>query len=461
MRDNSGAAYSPFDVAFDELESTHLNMLRNVHEGWYVDYKEAPIKPNAYAKAISAMANSYGGWVFIGVKEKSRNDNVAGSFPGVPSEDVDKVCQHIRQAVAEHLNPQPFFEVRPVDAPETTNGSRVICILVPRSLQAPVIHSDGRIYRRVNDASEPVAENSRQAVDHLIARSKEIEDWFNGWEDRDPPLSKYEDDLAYLRILTVPDYWGDKGIWYKKGADEFRELVRGKAPGLSFSARYDSVYPQPRGFICRAVQPDEPSLLRMTLKFSRDLQNEFIVPLPSFRVGDYGNYRPEGSALDDVVGYLIEKGYQDAIAADLDDIFGAVDGFFSLQKRFEEEVGYSGPTLVKFKLCNVWRRVPVLAATPEELRWPEYGIPMVLDSDITIWSGGKPRSFIEMNLHEVEGETENTHAFLSSPMFIRMMMGMGLGAGSEDETYKLFRKAVMNSYQTAIKNFQSDGSSSE
>ena len=452
MRDNTEEAYNPFGVALDELQSSHLTELKNVHEGWYVDYKESTIKPAAYAKAISAMANSYGGWVFIGVKEKSRNDNVAGDFPGIPSEDVDKVCQHIRQAVAEHLNPQPFFNLRAVEAPNSTDGNRVICILAPRSLRAPIIHSDGRIYRRINDSSEPVAESNRQAVDHLISRSMKIEEWFDGWEDRDPQLSKFEDDLAYLRILTVPDYWGDESLLYNKFADEFRELVHCKNPGLYFFANYDSVYPQLGGFICRSIGSNDPRMLQMTLKFSRDLQNEFIVPLPSFEIGDYGRYMPKSPALDDAVYYLIEKGYQNSIAVHLDNTFAAVDSFFRLQKRFEEEVGYTGTTLVKFKLCNVWRRIPVLAATPEELQWPEYGIPMVQDSDIIFLSGGKPSSFLEMNLHDNERGFEKSNILIGGQMFLQMMKTMGLGAGSEKQISELLSKAMMNSYNGALRN---------
>lgn len=403
------------------------------------------------------MANSYGGWVFVGVKEKSRNDNVAGSFPGVPSQDVDKVCQHIRQAVAEHLNPQPFFEVRPVDAPAATDGSRVICILVPSSLKAPIIHSDGRIYRRVNDASEPVPENNRQAVDHLITRSREIEKRYEEWEDRDPVLSKFEENLAYLRILVVPDYWEDERLWYPGGSDEFRKLIVSKAPGTSFSPNFDSFYPQSGGFICRSVNADDPRMMQMTFRFSRNLRNEFIVPFPSFDIGQYYNYRPEGSALDDVVRYLTERGYQDATALDLDSVFGAVDGLFSLQKKLEEELGYSGRTLVKFKLCNVWRRIPLIAATPDELRWPAFGVPMMLDRDITVQSGGKPETFIEHNLHEKLDDSDNTHFALCSPIFIRMMMAVGLGVGSREEASQLFTKAMMNSYHAATKNFVQEG----
>lgn len=55
--------YTPFDKSFSELQANDLLVLKKVHEGWYVDYKVAPLNTRSYAKAISAMANTYGGWI--------------------------------------------------------------------------------------------------------------------------------------------------------------------------------------------------------------------------------------------------------------------------------------------------------------------------------------------------------------------------------------------------------------
>ena len=182
--------YSPFDKDLPEITAEDLEGLKRIHEGWYVDYKEQQLSPRNYAKAISAMANTYGGWIFIGVKELSRDDNRAGSFPGVDAGQIDLTHQHIRQGVAEHLNPQPFFETRTIDCPNATNDEKVVVVRVPQSSRAPIVHKDGRIYRRVGDASEPVPETRREVVEHLVERSKRLENKYRKWHKKDPELSE-------------------------------------------------------------------------------------------------------------------------------------------------------------------------------------------------------------------------------------------------------------------------------
>lgn len=57
--------YSPFDKSIRDLEASDLAILKIVHEGWYVEYKSELVKAPALAKALSAFANTYGGWLFL------------------------------------------------------------------------------------------------------------------------------------------------------------------------------------------------------------------------------------------------------------------------------------------------------------------------------------------------------------------------------------------------------------
>ena len=151
--------YSPFDKAINELRPTDLAPLKSVNEGWYVEYKSELISAPALAKAVSAFADTYGGWLFLGVKEKSKDESVAGEFPGIPEKKVDGALQRLRQSAAEHLNPTPFFETRVLRGPcveiGLAEGTSVVAIEIPQSHTAPHIHKDGRIYRRVGDGSQP------------------------------------------------------------------------------------------------------------------------------------------------------------------------------------------------------------------------------------------------------------------------------------------------------------------
>ncbi|TKA94991.1 ATP-binding protein [Cereibacter changlensis] len=148
-----------------EFATSDLVLLKDVHEGWYVEYKRELPNPKSIAKSISAFANTYGGWLFIGVEESSKSNNAAGSCPGIPNAELDVAMQVIRQSVAGHLNPTPHFEAQVLFGPSgqvgLDQGRCVICIQVMQSPLAPHVHSSGIIYRRVSDSSEPKPENDR------------------------------------------------------------------------------------------------------------------------------------------------------------------------------------------------------------------------------------------------------------------------------------------------------------
>lgn len=114
--------YNPFVKSFDEIHPSDLEILFSVAEGWYVEYKQEDA--GAVAKSVTAFANTYGGWLFFGIAEKSKDDAVAGAFPGIACEDADGVLQRIRQAVAAHAQPYPYFTVKALKGPVEAIGCR-------------------------------------------------------------------------------------------------------------------------------------------------------------------------------------------------------------------------------------------------------------------------------------------------------------------------------------------------
>jgi len=442
--------YNPFGKHLDELEAEDLETLRHVHEGWYVDYKEAPLAPRGNAKAISAMANTYGGWIFIGVAEVSKNENVAGAFVGIPEDKIDLCCQGIRQAVAEHLNPQPFFQLKALPAPEAKNNEQIICLYVPPSPKAPIIHSDGRIYRRVNDSSEPVAENNREVVEHLFTRTKSFKEGYSKWFKHNPELSKAEKNTTYLRIIAVTDYWDEHRLWFDGDVEAFRETLQAKETSIFFSQPFDSVYSRMDGFIARATQPDNARQVTSTFILRRNLLGEFILPVPSYDVDQYYTFADDRPTLAEAMEYLSRHGHRDSTILDLSAIFGPLDGFFTLMRRFQKNSGYTGKTHVKFKLGNAWRRVPVLDLTPQSHGWEDYGIPMILTDTVASMEGGDILSFNEMDLNEKAGK-DNESFLLALPLFSQMCFAMGLGSGSYENFSTRVSDAVMSAYNSANK----------
>ena len=109
------AQYSPFDKPISDLQPSDLAALKCVSEGWYVDYKRDPIDAGSMAKALSAFANTYGGWLFLGIRERSKDNPVADEFSGLADRDVDVVQQRLRLAAAVHLTRHHIFERGPYE----------------------------------------------------------------------------------------------------------------------------------------------------------------------------------------------------------------------------------------------------------------------------------------------------------------------------------------------------------
>jgi predicted HTH transcriptional regulator len=99
--------FNPFNKNIDEITGEDLIVLKDISEGWYVDYKENIINIKKTAKHMSAFANQFGGWLFFGIKESETR--TAGHYLGI---NKDKVCElliSIREAVSAHSSPEIYY----------------------------------------------------------------------------------------------------------------------------------------------------------------------------------------------------------------------------------------------------------------------------------------------------------------------------------------------------------------
>ena len=211
--------YRPFADNLSEVSPEDLGRLRDVHEGWYVEYKQQLIGNRELAKSLSSFANQYGGWFFLGVKEDSR-DHVADGFPGIPDSQVNLALDSIRNAAKDLLNPPVFYNVRlfpgPIDLIGLGEGHSIIVVQVPEGPNSPYIHNDGRIYRRVGDSSQPAPVTDRSTFDLLAQRGEEAR---KGLAERvlwSPVTSKGEENQPYIHLSILSDPYEVIGHWYRK-----------------------------------------------------------------------------------------------------------------------------------------------------------------------------------------------------------------------------------------------------
>ncbi|MBH3400759.1 ATP-binding protein [Pseudomonas fluorescens] len=389
--------YSPFTKNFDEIQTEDLLALREVNEGWYVEYKQAISKSTAIAKSISAFANSYGGWVFYGIKEHSKENSVAGEFVGIANSELDSALQRIRQAVA-NMSPACHFETKTLNGPCEAIGLEteraIICVGVPQSIEAPHVHSSGYIYRRIADGSEPVPETDRNVVEKLFDRSKKTIDRYKAWHDKDPEFSKAESEAPFLRIMIKPNLWGLPRSEFSFSLDNVKEIL-GAETGKAVCLPFDTIYPRSGGFIARQCKDNDPTNLSITWDLQSTLTSDITVPLSWCKGNTHTiqNFMYGYKNTDAFVEALRAAKIETTSVVDLNHLYHVLFGIIETQRALQKKAGWPLDFHLKIKLLNVWRTIPFLDVSHFIKIIRKNGIPMCLTSNATAPPGHHPETF--------------------------------------------------------------------
>lgn len=391
-------SYSPFDKDLSDLDAADFAVLKTVAEGWYVEYKQEIPKADSIAKSVAAMANSYGGWVFYGIKEESKTNSVAGEFVGIAVEEAESALSKIRHAVAGAINPSCHYEAKAISGPCEEIGLKesrcIICVVVPQSVEAPHVHSKGVIYRRIADGSEPVPETDRHMIDKMFQRSKQTIESFETWVDKDPEFSEGESETPYLRLMIAPNLWNlprkeislDIGV-VKSALNKFEGRVS--------SIPFDTIYSSSSGIIARQCKGRDPTDAQLTWQFYHDFSSEVLIPLTWIR-GGAAHLRDQLHRCDfgdDFVDVLEESGVNNAKVVNLSILYNLIMGLVSAQREIFVQAGWSCSFHIKTKLLNVWRTVPFIDCKFYIDYLREHGIPVSLIDGITSPIGSHPDTF--------------------------------------------------------------------
>jgi hypothetical protein len=131
------------------------------------------------------------------------------------------------------VSPTPIFEVRELDISE---GRTVVVVFVPQDQDTPFITSDGCVYRRVGDSSEPVRATDRYTLDRLLDGRRRSGERFNEFCKDERTLSEGEDEQGCVALYLQP-YPPETTLRTDLfGADEIERLLAlsGKALTIPF-----------------------------------------------------------------------------------------------------------------------------------------------------------------------------------------------------------------------------------
>jgi hypothetical protein len=117
----------------DLMESDLLALVQNsVHESKTLEYKLDVPKGSRLAQSACSFANTVGGFILLGVEEKS---GVPTDLPGFDASDVDDLKLRIEGMISNAMEP-PLrgVDIKPI---KVSSGRYVLAIQVPSSLNAP------------------------------------------------------------------------------------------------------------------------------------------------------------------------------------------------------------------------------------------------------------------------------------------------------------------------------------
>lgn len=431
--------YNPFGKDFDNITIEDISVLSSVAEGWYVEYKQEVPNASAVAKSITAFANTYGGWILYGVAEKSKEHPVAGSLPGIANEEADGCLQRIRQAVANQAQPAPYFRVKalfgPWEAMGLPEGRCVIVGQIPWGPEAPYIHKDGRIYRRVGDGSEPRPENDRFILDQLWSRSSKITQQYADWIDRDLETSEAEENAAYVRIFLISDFWGDHESMKPVSLRRVREIM--SDVNGSYTIPFDNVYQASGGFICRQTANNDPELLGLTWKLSRGFESEIIIPLSKFRRDNLSDLAPWLDGYEHARRFLQlchKQRYRQPTIIDLNILLHVLLGITRIKTQLAKEYGWANSIYAKMEISGVWRTVPFFDAPHVLDEYEKHGIALGLSNKVVLHRGKGQESFIELPGADVDGDDEGHRVMMAIRLFLPIAIALGVSTGIDPDS---------------------------
>lgn len=345
--------FNPFGKGLREVKEEDLEVLKSVAEGWNVEYKREKPNPKKIAKSISSFANSYGGIYFIGIEADS-STNFATDFIGV--EDSPDV---IRDSVRGHLQPFPYFETFSINL---NNGKKVLMAVIPEGRNPPYIHSDGRIYRRQEAASDPISENNRHAIDELYRKALKYEEELEKFRNFDLTFCRGEDDIPYLEIYvnTVPfNHFIITDFFKRENLDMVLQQFNGdftiteNVHNISFeyNMKFDSLNTYYDNVSIRYLEQQDLAYNGLTVEIDIAGNLKLLIPL------NQKNYDSE--PLAERYTKVITRSQENSISSirflDGRQIFGAILGLINNYVKYLNEKGYKDKLEFKLRLRNCWR----------------------------------------------------------------------------------------------------------
>ena len=131
------------ELMADDVEKA----IKDNDESFFFEYKEDAVQPKKLVEEISAFANTYGGYIFIGVADDK-------SITGCSQWNEQRI--HI--TIHESMSPIPSCDIKRF----VLSGDKVVFLIkVDEGLEPPYMTSKGTIYERLSSGSFAIKDSSK------------------------------------------------------------------------------------------------------------------------------------------------------------------------------------------------------------------------------------------------------------------------------------------------------------
>lgn len=379
---NISNVYSPFNCPLSKVTLTELEGLKDIEEGWFIEYKSEVIERKKIAKSLAAFANQHGGWLIFGVEEK-KGDNSASSFPGFVKQELEKLKESIRDASRQFLKPSVYYESHEVQVAQHethTSVSRddetkyVLILRIPESANTPHIHKDGKIYQRVGDSSNPQHVTEPATFQALWGRNQSALADFNKLALSAGETSKSEENNSYLHLTLSADPLEISGNRFSGGFTDFARIMS------SGSLQFDNIFATNDGYVARQHKNNLGGMLTLTWTFYVQGHSKVTIPINQIKhshLSYFGFFKRKHSE-NQLDGYGI---------LDANNLLMVILECVVKHRALASQMHVNGPFYIKGLAENIWRTTPFLNYGEYKEYVEEYGLPLNQYTDVSFPKG--------------------------------------------------------------------------
>lgn len=377
-------AFTPIKSSLEIWSGIQLEILRDIGEGLYIEYKKDALQAPDIAKQLAAFANESGGWLFFGIEEKGP-ERKAGTFSGINNKSISILTDRVRDVATQAIQPPVDFEYKVIEGPvpeiQLEKDSSILIIGIPQSFNTPHIYA-GKIYRRVADKSEPKSETDHNIIQKLWQRRENARKNLEDFTSNLPLLSEQQKDNTWIHIYLITDLFLDEN--YSLKFHDFVKIMRPEFELEHGGMHMDNFFPTKDGFICRHVFKNNPAYFLLSFRWWNNGNARLSIPINIYDIDSNNEIIDSYKFFKEFIFLAKTQGFSNMRIGDFSYFFHVVVNLCNQYLEINKLIINDKPIQLRIIVSNSLRLSPFIDDKEFIDNSNNYGIPVIEDKDIYI-----------------------------------------------------------------------------